>query len=67
MANSTNLKLANKRNSFDYDKQTNSDNGWIFGCIAMIVVYGLIIYGLFSLWSGVDAASVFDGWQPTYP
>ncbi len=57
MTNSTNSKLAN-----------NSDNGWIFGCIAMIVVYGLIIYGLVRLWSGVSVSSVFDGtWQPTYP
>ncbi len=68
MTNSTNSKLANNSNCFDYGKQTNSDNGWIFGCIAMIVVYGLIIYGLVRLWSGVSVSSVFDGtWQPTYP
>lgn len=66
MTNSTNLKLANNSNSFDYDKQTNK--GWILGCLAMVVVYLLIIGGLFLLWFGVDAASVFDGtWQPTYP
>ena len=68
MANSTNLKHVNNSNSFDYDKQANSNNGWIFGCIAMIVVYGLIIYGLVRLWSGVPVSSVFEGtWQPTYP
>lgn len=68
MTNSTNSKLANNSNSFDYGKQTNSEiNVWT-GCLVMIVVYGLIIWGLFKLWSGVDAASVFDGtWQPTYP
>lgn len=67
MANSTNLKLANNNNSFDY-KQANSDNVCFWGCLAMIVVYGLIIWGVFRLWSGVHVSSVFDGtWQPSYP
>ena len=68
MTKSTNSELANNSNSFDYGKQTNSDNDCFWGCLAMIVVYGVIIWGLFELCAGVDMASVFDGtWQPAYP
>ena len=55
-------------NSISSSKNANNSNikVWL-GCLVMIMVYFLIIYGLFSLWSRVDAATVFDGWQPTYP
>ena len=68
MRNSSNPEFANNSNSFDYKQANNSDNVCFWGCLAMIVVYALIIWGLFSLWSGVPVSSVFDGtWQPTYP
>ena len=45
MTNSTNSKLANNSNCFDYGKQTNSDNGWIFG-IGQIMVRSLCVFGV---------------------
>ena len=66
MRNSSNPEFANNSNSFDL-KQPNSGNVSFWGCLAMIVVYALIIWGLFRLWSGIPVSSVFDGWQPTYP
>ena len=48
------------------DDNSNNTNGCV-GCILLILLYSLIIGGFIWLWSGVDATSVFDGWQPDYP